>query len=175
MNKKTVYQCGYDTGYSIGCENYFDHFGKNKPNLETKFEFISICQQHESEIYRQYSPFEFFSHDINQSANRDDLWEVYEHGVYMGIKKSIRDNRVKKLSYRITQTVYIKDIQSDYILINLSQDVQFIKDYFSSMVVNKFDSFFVKIENGDYTDIIGFYGSVPYIDKNAYVIKSYWR
>ena len=47
--------------------------------------------EHESDIYRQYSPFELFAHDINAIEYPDELWDEYERGVYEGIKHLVKE------------------------------------------------------------------------------------
>lgn len=40
---------------------------------------------------RQYSPFEFFANDINESGDRaDGLWEAYNKGVSIGIRRGLK-------------------------------------------------------------------------------------
>lgn len=69
----------------------------------------------------------------------------------------------------------IKDIPDDFILITDSQDVKPIIEYLG--IDDKFhgvDSFFVRIENGDYTDVYGFSGIVPNLDKTVVPFKQTW-
>lgn len=41
---------------------------------------------------RQYSPWEFLAHDINSSGDRSEgLWEAYDKGVEVGIRKGVRE------------------------------------------------------------------------------------
>lgn len=92
MTKKEVYQQGYETGYGIAQEQApesFDELGGVQPaSLATKKELAqemaNFAAQHESEIYRQYSPFESFASEINNSRDPDALWEAYEDGVHKG-------------------------------------------------------------------------------------------
>ena len=51
-----------------------------------------------------------------------------------------------------------------------SQDVKPIKEYLGE-IANEFDSFFVKIEDGDYAEVWGIHGIIPYTNKTAYRIK----
>jgi hypothetical protein len=51
--------------------------------------------------------------------------------------------------------------------LNLIQDCQVIYEYFgNNPIVDEFDGFFAKIENGDYSEVYGFYGGIPrsYLD-----------
>jgi hypothetical protein len=93
MTKKEAYQTGYDTGYEIAKaqapELVLELGGfPQRPSLATMQELAreiaSFASQHESEIYRQYSPFEFFAQEINDSRDPDMLWEAYDDGVHKG-------------------------------------------------------------------------------------------
>jgi len=59
--------------------------------------------------------------------------------------------------------------RTDLIFTCDSQDVKFIKEYIG---VNSeiFDSFFVKQVDGDYTEIFGIFGIVPYLEKEIFPI-----
>ena len=88
MNKKDCYNRGYDTGYNIASGNRSDY---NLRDEQERDKFLSDMIDHESDIYRQYTPFEFFAHDINSCGDRaDSLWESYETGVYNGIMQVIK-------------------------------------------------------------------------------------
>ena len=38
------------------------------------------------EGFRQYSPFEFFAHALNESEHPEELWEAYDTGIEEGIE-----------------------------------------------------------------------------------------
>jgi hypothetical protein len=61
----------------------------------------------------------------------------------------------------------------DLILVTDSQDVNSIKDYlgYKNSRSISFDSYFVKIIDGDYSEIWGFMGMIPYNDKVAFKVK----
>lgn len=65
----------------------------------------------------------------------------------------------------------IADLQNrkDLELIQLDYDIEFVNDYFGIDNDDKYDGFLVKIEDGDYIEVYGFYG-VPYLYKNVYKI-----
>jgi len=68
----------------------------------------------------------------------------------------------------------IKDInkREDLTLLTDSQDVESVKEYFGNRkAVDEFDGFFVKVGEGDYDEIYGFEGSVPYLSKSLYKIS----
>ena len=89
MNKKDCYNQGYNTGHDIAKSNIHDY---DLSSEEGHDKFISEMCEHESDVYRQYSPFEFFAHDINSYGERSEgLWESYDNGVYNGILAAIKD------------------------------------------------------------------------------------
>ena len=55
----------------------------------------------------------------------------------------------------------------DLTLVQQDQDVESIKHYLGK-IAQEFDGFFVKVEDGDYSEIWGFNGTVPYLDKTVY-------
>lgn len=69
----------------------------------------------------------------------------------------------------------ISQIPDDFILVTDSQDVAPINDYLLGMKDytkdDLYDSYFVKIGDGDYEEIYGFYGIVPVLNKNCYKLK----
>lgn len=68
----------------------------------------------------------------------------------------------------------IKDIEKrkDLQLLTNSQDVKFIKKYLGNDIaqfdLECIDGFFVKEEDGDYIEIYGFSGCIPYLCKELY-------
>jgi len=96
MNKKDSYSIGINNGYSIAECNINDYEFNNEDDKE---KFISEMAEYESDGFRQYSPFEFYAKEFNESRYPDSVWESYDNGVYMGIKKSLReylrDNKIR--------------------------------------------------------------------------------
>lgn len=84
MNLKDAYDYGYDNGYGIAQENYSDE------EMKDTDKFISDCMCTESEIFRQFTPFEFYAKEFNESDDPESMWEEYEKGVEMGIKTVIK-------------------------------------------------------------------------------------
>lgn len=92
MTKKQAYEEGRDTGYAIGLDTHpleVESAMTLDPTLADctmREVFIGLVLEAE-ENARQYSPFEFFSRDINEAGDRaDSLWDAYEHGVCVGAK-----------------------------------------------------------------------------------------
>jgi hypothetical protein len=92
MNKKDTFAQGFNTGYDIAAENISDLNSENF-NLDDLDNFKVEMSTHESENYRQYTPFEFFAHDINECWNSDGLWDSYDNGVWAGITRRVKEFR----------------------------------------------------------------------------------
>jgi hypothetical protein len=85
MTLKEAYETGWNTGYDIARSNWND-----RSDTATIEEFISECQETESDHFRQYSPFEFTAQEFNESRNPDKTWERYGSGVSAGINAFIK-------------------------------------------------------------------------------------
>lgn len=53
--------------------------------------------------------------------------------------------------------------REDLLLITDTHDTELIHEEFPES--KEFDGFFVKVENGDFIEVYGFYGIIPYLDK----------
>lgn len=75
------------------------------------------------------------------------------------------------------RTVKYLDENKPYLnFVSLSQDVEAIKDTLPMTeeqkdLVSELDSFFVEVKGGDYTEVWGMEGIVPYLSKKVYRIK----
>jgi len=85
---KNAYDHGKNIGLGIGSENWPEFLDSSigHPDID---EFVSLCMEHESDVFRQFSPFEFYAKEYNESSDPDFTWESYERGVYRGILQSI--------------------------------------------------------------------------------------
>jgi hypothetical protein len=99
MNQREAKEYGIDQGYSAVqyCDvSDIDQSEANCECLETGKGACKDCLTYgafESEQNaRQYSPFEFFAHEINSTGDRaEGLWEAYDQGVAIGIKRGLKD------------------------------------------------------------------------------------
>lgn len=57
----------------------------------------------------------------------------------------------------------------EWVFVSDSQDARAVKENLGS-IADEFDSFFVKVGDGDYLEVWGIFGSVPYTHKNSYRI-----
>jgi hypothetical protein len=79
------YTIGFDTGYDIANTNISEYDSSNPDK------FISDMAEHESDVYRQYSPFEFLAQEMNRGKNSDKKWEEYDNGVMAGIQQATKE------------------------------------------------------------------------------------
>jgi hypothetical protein len=91
MNKKFCYSEGYNTGYNIAKENEGELLTSGQFDDAMLEQFASDMSEFESDSFRQFTPFEFFAHDINNSHDPDGLWDSYDEGVWAGIQRRIRE------------------------------------------------------------------------------------
>lgn len=63
--------------------------------------------------------------------------------------------------------VTISQIPDDHILVTDSQEVAIYNEEFNQ----RYDSYFIKVENGDYVSAYGFMGCVPYLSKLATKVR----
>ena len=85
---KDAYAHGHANGYSICDENYYQLIKGDSMSVD---EFIYLCLNIESDHFRQFSPFEFYANEYNNSYDPDFTWDCYDRGVYRGIVDCIKD------------------------------------------------------------------------------------
>jgi len=93
MNKRDVYKQGYENGYEIAKGSADDVYrewvlegvrGKEAGRDSLIDRLVADASADESENFRQFSPFEFFAKEINDSKDPEGLWAAYEDGVHKG-------------------------------------------------------------------------------------------
>lgn len=85
MTKRMARSEGVDAGYQAGI------YGTE--GFKDEEEFLSMAYESE-ENARQYSPFEFLAHDMNEDEDRaDGLWSSYDDGVSAGIKMAWKEKK----------------------------------------------------------------------------------
>lgn len=76
-----------EIGFAHG-QSLVRHNIRDVPVCEDENEFMDklneICWEAD-DGYRQYSPFEFFAHDLNQREDSDEAWDAYEEGIGRGV------------------------------------------------------------------------------------------
>lgn len=80
------FEIGESTGYDIARENISEYDPENPDK------FISDMAEHESDVYRQFSPFEFLAQEMNRGKNSESKWEDYDNGVLAGIERAIAEH-----------------------------------------------------------------------------------
>lgn len=104
MNKKECREKGLKVGYDIAEANAAEiakewALGPPEEGYWRLREYGSLHDaivgeacSYEMESYRQYTPFEFFAKEINDSGDRSDgLWEAYDAGVARGADQAAND------------------------------------------------------------------------------------
>ncbi len=74
-----------------------------------------------------------------------------------------------KINVREDCSYKVKDIQyrDDLIFVDRDYEVKAIKEHFGNApAVRDCDAFFVKVENGEYTEVYCMEGKTPYLDKD---------
>lgn len=97
MNKKEVKDRGIDEG--LGSIRYCEVSKEDQREAGCECKTGQACEDcltsaaYASEMNaRQFSPFEFFAHDINECEDRSEgLWSAYDAGVGVGIKRGMKD------------------------------------------------------------------------------------
>ena len=87
---------------------------------------------------------------------------------WKGVSKALKKNGLERLT--------INDIQSrnDLVLVTNPSDVEAVKQYLTKEELDKavdLDGFFVKVGEGEYTEIYGFLGIVPNLWKDLFRIR----
>ena len=100
MNQREAKDYGIDQGYNAAIYTEVREYDKHgagcecDPNNDDKVceECLSLAAFESEQNARQYSPFEIFASEINELGDRSEgLWNVYEEGVEIGIKRGIKE------------------------------------------------------------------------------------
>lgn len=91
IDTNDVYEIGFNHGQSLVHCNIYDVKTKNLRNIEDFKERVREYCWEADYGYRQYSPFEFFCHDMNTSDDPEEAWESYEKGIGDGIETAIEE------------------------------------------------------------------------------------
>lgn len=105
MNKRQAYNMGKEHGYSVASWNDLPELGDKiektidwiglgeTVTLENVAEYFSVICHEAEDNSRQYSPFEFTAHDINECKNSDVLWDEFERGIDKGISDNWNERK----------------------------------------------------------------------------------
>ena len=108
MNKKEARALGFERGERIAswidlpeigqkvdkCIDWVG-IGDTVDSIEIASEYFEILATETETADREYSPFEFTAHDINESRDPDTYWEEFDNGIIRGI----RSEWTKRKSY----------------------------------------------------------------------------
>ena len=62
--------------------------------------------------------------------------------------------------------MFVKDLPNEVLFVELSQDVNSIKEHYPQF--SEYDTFFVRVEDGEYVELYGMYGCVPWLSRNVF-------
>lgn len=120
--------------------------------------------------YKKYSVIEVIPADNMPQNSRIVFWVNQDNWYNDDIGFPI----YSEIDFRIVDHFnYVESISSEYIFISDSQDVKALKESITSeeeLILMDCDSFFVKVNDGNYESIYGMLGIVPYLDKKVYKI-----
>ena len=71
---------------------------------------------------------------------------------------------------RDVMTVGELEKRDDLVFVNADYEVEDLKNYLGKEAL-EYDAFFVKENDGDYEEVWGIEGNVPYVDKNAHRVR----
>ena len=96
MDRDTAFNQGKHYGFNAAI--YCEVGGEDRNNCDCGDDtnVLTVCEEclssaaAESErMARDFSPWEFTAHDINESDDAEELWEAYDDGVDAGIKDGV--------------------------------------------------------------------------------------
>jgi hypothetical protein len=104
MNQREARSEGFGHGYDAAI--YCEVSAEDRQQAGCGCQGDAVCSEcltsaaFESEQNaRQFSPWEFLAHDINECGDRSEgLWEAYDAGVASGIKRGVRERLARKAS-----------------------------------------------------------------------------
>jgi hypothetical protein len=79
-----------------------------------------------------------------------------------------------KIELKITRAGTIQNLQDreDLQLITDSQDIESINEHIGlNLADEKFDGYFIKNDEGELSEVLGFYGGIPYLYKDTYKVE----
>jgi len=96
-----AYRLGWNHGHGIACHNTpsigdaidrsIDWVGLGKTVTPENIAEYHECLCYAAEINsREYSPFEFIAHELNESDDANELWEAFESGVADSIRFDLK-------------------------------------------------------------------------------------
>ena len=154
-----------------------DHL-KDNPRAYGKYNELNYIMEYESGQLSDRKTLELFSHLIKNGH----VWSLQGH--YGRTASAMIADGLLDKNGNITQkakenglggkcggkTISDLEKRKDLHLVNNDMDVQAIKEYLGKEAED-FDGFFVKVKDGDYEEVYGYEGSVPYLNRQVYKIK----
>lgn len=103
MTKREIYQTGYNRGWNVATWQDMPKIGDSIPKNMDWVGYGTVDRDNQIEVWsmfcseaesrdRDFSPFEFTAHNLNEIAESKpyDVWEVYDAGILAGINAGRR-------------------------------------------------------------------------------------
>ena len=84
MQQSEIYLKGVRQGQSLVNHNVHSIDLEQVESWTSFHDSIMSIVWEAQDIYQQYSPFEFFAHELNESDDPESAWELYESGIHDG-------------------------------------------------------------------------------------------
>lgn len=99
-----------------------------------------------------------------------EAWKRYNvQSKRYAVRKSFENP--KKRNSLFKKNPQVKNLDPDLIFVSDSQDVQAVKENLGRPAYREYDSFFVRVEEGEYTEVWGMHGIVPDLERQVYKLK----
>ena len=99
MTGQEAFDYGYSNGYGIAEDNWVDFssivksaYDQQGSDMDT---FVSECLGCESDHFRQFSPFEFYANEFNNTDYPEETWDSYDNGVLNGVVAAVKAMEAK--------------------------------------------------------------------------------
>jgi hypothetical protein len=122
MNKQTAHEKGVANGFAAAKNCTVSDHDKAEASCpcppDDEAEFCGECLGHAAfdseQNARQFSPFEFFANDINETGDRaESIWQAYDEGVALGIRRAMTRMLRELKDHKKAHLADIKDHLAD--------------------------------------------------------------
>lgn len=89
MDNDTIIRYGFNHGQDLVAYNCKDVKITEDMEYNEYLDAIRELAWEAEDNYRQYTPFEFFAQELNDSEDPDEAWDTYETAMSEGIEKEL--------------------------------------------------------------------------------------
>lgn len=89
MHNDAIISEGFHHGKALVTYNFGDVKITEDMDYDEYLDAIRQLAWEADDNYRQYTPFEFFAHELNEMEDPDEAWEVYENAIETGIEDEL--------------------------------------------------------------------------------------